>query len=235
MASADRAGELVASMTLRWTGARVRCSPATPTAALPRPIGAAVVGAGPRHRTGGRDPAGRLLRPGPPAPPAASATPGRRWIVYVGDGLASAGHRRTGALAAEAAAIARRAGAAITAVGIGGDADAAALAAIARAGGGFHVPWVPGQKSAVAARSVLETTYGVSLRDAKVELPAGLADAAPTVLPTIRAGDEVWAGASPANAMTWSDRHRRPPVRQPLPGEAGGTTAAATPVPGWRR
>ncbi|HTM20071.1 MAG TPA: hypothetical protein VL172_06185, partial [Kofleriaceae bacterium] len=118
-----------------------------------------------------------------------------RTIVYVGDGLASAGHRRTGALAAEAAAVARRAGAAITAVGIGGDADVAALAAIARSGGGFHVPWVPGQTAAAAAAALLETTYGVSLRQAKIELPAGLSDVAPTVLPTLRAGEEVLLAA----------------------------------------
>jgi len=117
------------------------------------------------------------------------------WIVYIGDGFATTGFRRTGDVEALITDAAKAAGARITTVGIGGDADATVLAAIARAGGGNYVPWVPGQRLGTAAMTVLETTFGTALRDATVELPAGLVDAAPTRLPTIRAGEEVLIAA----------------------------------------
>lgn len=112
-------------------------------------------------------------------------------VIYVGDGVASVGHRAAGALAEEAEQIATRENVAITTVGIGGDADTVALSAIARAGRGHYVPYVPGERAASAALAVLETTYGVSLEAPTFELPAGLSDVAPASLPTIRAGEEV--------------------------------------------
>ncbi len=117
------------------------------------------------------------------------------WIVYVGDGFATTGFRKTGDIEALIGDAATTAGARITTVGIGGDADAIVLAAIARAGGGNYVPWVPGQRLGTAAMTVLETTYGTALRDPVIELPAGLVDAAPTKLPTIRAGEELMIAA----------------------------------------
>jgi tetratricopeptide (TPR) repeat protein len=112
-------------------------------------------------------------------------------VIYVGDGVASVGHRAASALAEEAEQISTREHVSITTVGIGGDADTVALSAIARAGHGHYVPYVPGERSSSAALAVLETTYGVSLEDATFELPAGLSDVAPASLPTIRAGEEV--------------------------------------------
>jgi tetratricopeptide (TPR) repeat protein len=112
-------------------------------------------------------------------------------VIYIGDGVASVGHRTAGALAEEAEEIASREHVSITTVGIGGDADTVALGAIARAGGGHYVPYVPGERASTAALAVLETTYGVSLEDASYTLPAGLTDAAPSALPTVRAGEEV--------------------------------------------
>src|SRR5690606_22457726 len=127
--------------------------------------------------------------------------PGRRvHVIYVGDGVASVGHRSTGALASEAERLASSARVAFTTVGIGGDADSTALAAIARSGGGHYVPFVPGQRVSTAALSVLETTYGVALRDARLELPAGLVEVAPERLPTIRAGEEVIVTARMSSA-----------------------------------
>jgi hypothetical protein len=116
-------------------------------------------------------------------------------VIYVGDGVASVGHRAAGALAEEAEQIATRERVSITTVGIGGDADTVALGAIARAGGGHYVPFVPGERTSSTALAVLETTYGVSLEDATFELPEGLSDVAPTALPTIRAGEEVIVSA----------------------------------------
>ncbi len=112
-------------------------------------------------------------------------------VLYIGDGIASVGHRAAGALAAEAGRITERERVSFTTVGIGSDADSVTLSAIARAGGGHYVPFVPGQRAALAALSVLETTYGVSLRDARLTLPDGLVEVAPATLPTIRAGEEV--------------------------------------------
>ena len=128
--------------------------------------------------------------------PALARDDGRdSWVLYIGDGMASVGHRRSSAIASEVTALAQAAGVSFTTVGIGGDADAASLSAIARSGGGHYVPWVPGSRLASAALSVLETTYGVSLRDIKVSLPAGMSDVAPTLMPTLRAGNELLIGA----------------------------------------
>jgi tetratricopeptide (TPR) repeat protein len=112
-------------------------------------------------------------------------------VIYVGDGLASVGTRRVASIAAEAEALSRDPAVRLTTVGIGGDADTQILAAIARAGGGHYVPYVPGERAVAAALAVLETTYGSALEEAVLELPEGLVDVAPARLPTIRAGQEV--------------------------------------------
>ena len=116
------------------------------------------------------------------------------WVMYIGDGFSTTGFRR---VADVERAIADTAGTAVrvAAVGIGGDADAALLAAVARGGGGSYVAWVPGQSVDAAAVASLESTYGSALRGATIELPAGLADVAPAVLPTIRAGEETLVAA----------------------------------------
>ncbi|MBN8615491.1 MAG: FecR domain-containing protein, partial [Deltaproteobacteria bacterium] len=126
-------------------------------------------------------------------------------VIYVGDGVASVGHRAAGALAEEAEQIASREHVSITTVGIGGDADTVALGAIARAAGGHYVPFVPGERTSSTALAVLETTYGVSLEDASFELPHGLSDIAPTELPTIRAGEEVIVSARLDQASVTGD------------------------------
>jgi tetratricopeptide (TPR) repeat protein len=117
------------------------------------------------------------------------------WVVYVGDGMPSMGYRSPAALARRAETIAARHQVALSAVGIGGDADDETLGAIARAGGGHFLPWLPGQATATAAMALLETTYGVSLAAPELVLPDGLTDIGPARLPTIRAGDEVLVAA----------------------------------------
>ncbi|MEM9194959.1 MAG: VIT domain-containing protein [Myxococcota bacterium] len=113
-------------------------------------------------------------------------------LVYVGDGIPSVGHRRSAALSSALTdLVGDDSQLTVTTVGIGGDSDARNLGAIARAGHGHYVPYVPGQRVSAAAMAVLETTYGVSLDNATVELPAGVSSVAPAVLPTIRAGEEV--------------------------------------------
>jgi tetratricopeptide (TPR) repeat protein len=121
------------------------------------------------------------------------------WILYIGDGFASTGFRRVGdveqAIASSMLTSTSTQGARIATIGIGSDADAAVLQAAARAGGGSYLAWVPGQRVATAAAAVLASTVGAALRDAVVELPAGLTDVAPSILPTVRAGEEVLIAA----------------------------------------
>jgi ferric-dicitrate binding protein FerR (iron transport regulator)/Mg-chelatase subunit ChlD/tetratricopeptide (TPR) repeat protein len=131
----------------------------------------------------------------PPRERDGQAVPREVHVVYVGDGLATVGPRRAAALADEAAEVSRRSGASITTVGIGGDADGQILAAVARAGGGHYLPYVPGERPAAAALQVLETTFGASLRDVTVEVPAGVVDVAPARLPSLRAGQETLVAA----------------------------------------
>ncbi|MBW2461596.1 MAG: FecR domain-containing protein [Deltaproteobacteria bacterium] len=113
-------------------------------------------------------------------------------VIYIGDGVASVGHRRASSLADEVDALAGGdPQLSFTTVGIGGDSDTLNLSAIARAGGGHYVPYVPGQRVATAALAVLETTYGTSLTNASVRMPGGVSEIAPTQLSTIRAGEEL--------------------------------------------
>ncbi len=116
-----------------------------------------------------------------------------RWVLFVGDGFASTGFRK--AADVEQAIAASTHGIHVSTIGIGTDADEAVLGAAARGGGGSYLAWVPGESVKTAAIAALESSYGTALRDATVTLPAGLADAAPTILPTIRSGEEVLLAA----------------------------------------
>lgn len=116
-----------------------------------------------------------------------------RWVIFVGDGFASTGFRKAGDV--EAAISASTQGVNVSTIGLGTDADSAVLGAVARGGGGSYLAWVPGQSVKTAAMASLESTFGGALRNATIELPTGLADVAPTVLPTIRTGEEVLVAA----------------------------------------
>jgi hypothetical protein len=116
-------------------------------------------------------------------------------IVYIGDGAASAGYRRPDRVAAEIASAMPSSRSTLTTVAIGADADSTLLSAMARAGGGVMTPYVPGESVNTAALSVLEATYGVTLRDPSLILPDGLTEIAPSRLATIRAGSEVIVAA----------------------------------------
>ena len=117
-----------------------------------------------------------------------------KWVLYIGDGFATTGFRRVADVERALTEVADK-GVQVTTIGIGGDADLALLSAAARGGGGSYLAYVPGQSVEIAALAALESTNGASLRNATIELPAGLADVAPTVLPTVRAGEEVLIAA----------------------------------------
>jgi ferric-dicitrate binding protein FerR (iron transport regulator)/tetratricopeptide (TPR) repeat protein len=147
-----------------------------------------------------RQPAGATdvvasIRAGAAALTKSSDASHERWVLYVGDGFASTGFRRQGDVEKAIADGTVGADIHVMTIGIGSDADTQVLQAAARGGGGSYLAWMPGQTVAMAAAQTLEATYGSALRDAKVELPAGLTDVAPTVLPTVRAGDEVLLAA----------------------------------------
>ncbi|MDP3273799.1 MAG: VIT domain-containing protein [Deltaproteobacteria bacterium] len=112
-------------------------------------------------------------------------------IVYIGDGGASLGYRRPDRVAEEVHAAMPPGRATLTAVAIGVDSDSTMLGAMARAGGGVIAPYVPGESVRSAGLSVLEATYGVTLREPSLVLPEGLTEVAPTKLSTLRAGGEL--------------------------------------------
>jgi len=114
-----------------------------------------------------------------------------RHVLYIGDGRSSVGHRLPSTVGPMVQEIAQRSSSEVSALGVGEDADSRVLASVARAGMGHFIPWVPGQGAVAAAMAVLESSYGASLEAPVVELPAGVTAVAPSVLPTIRSGQEV--------------------------------------------
>ncbi|WP_437966658.1 FecR domain-containing protein [Sorangium sp. So ce260] len=116
-------------------------------------------------------------------------------IIYLGDGTPSVGPTRPSHIEAAVRGAVPADGAAVVAVALGSDADTTSLRALARGGGGVMVPYVPGQKVASAAQSVLGAAYGLALRDPELELPPGLTQVTPARLDPIRAGGEAFVVA----------------------------------------
>ncbi|MCP4449257.1 MAG: VWA domain-containing protein, partial [Myxococcales bacterium] len=113
-----------------------------------------------------------------------------RLVIYIGDGIASMGHRSLSVLSQTARTLRKEHETTFTSVGIGADSDSRVLGAIARAGGGFYIGHRSGRQARHLAQAVIETTMGVSLKDAELVFPKGMSDVSPTSLSTLRAGDE---------------------------------------------
>ncbi|MCC6525898.1 MAG: FecR domain-containing protein [Polyangiaceae bacterium] len=111
-------------------------------------------------------------------------------VIYLGDGTPTVGAIRPAYITETVQGTLPVDRASVTAVAIGADADGDSLAALARGGGGVVLPYVPGQRTAEAVYAILGASYGIGLRDARVELPSGLTAMAPTKLDTIAAGGE---------------------------------------------
>jgi ferric-dicitrate binding protein FerR (iron transport regulator)/tetratricopeptide (TPR) repeat protein len=124
------------------------------------------------------------------------------WVLYIGDGFATTGFRKAADVEHALADSTGTNDTHVTTIGIGSDADETVLAAAARGGGGSFLAWQPGMTAGTTAIAALETTYGATLRDATIELPAGLVDSAPTVLPSLRNGQEVLLSARLANEVS---------------------------------
>ncbi|MBX3189022.1 MAG: FecR domain-containing protein [Labilithrix sp.] len=111
-------------------------------------------------------------------------------VVMISDGVATAGYRSSGRIAAEVGELMGEARAEVVTVPIGADADVTLLGEISRGGGGVVVPYQPGQRLEATALEVLNATYGSTLRDVELVLPQGARDVAPASLPPLRAGSE---------------------------------------------
>ena len=116
-------------------------------------------------------------------------------IVYIGDGTPTVGPIRSATVTAAVRDALAGSPARITAVAVGNASDLDTLGALARAGGGLVLPYVPGQTLNQAALGVLGATYGSALRDVEVVLPDGLRAVAPQKLDTILAGSEATISA----------------------------------------
>ena len=115
-------------------------------------------------------------------------------VVLVSDGVASAGYKRASRLADEVRDATPKY-AAVLAVPVGSDADEETLGEIARGGGGVVVPYAPGARVEDVVFALAGAGAGALLRDATVELPQGLSDAAPKTLTTMRVGGETYVVA----------------------------------------
>ncbi len=139
-------------------------------------------------------------------------------VVLVSDGVASAGYKRASRLADEVRDSVPKNGA-VLAVPVGSDADDDTLAEIARGGGGVVVPYAPGARVEDVVFALAGAGAGALLRDATVELPQGLSDAAPKALSTMRVGGETYLVAK----MSGNQAHGDVVLR----GTAGGETFEA--------
>ncbi|MEI9935841.1 MAG: VIT domain-containing protein [Pseudomonadota bacterium] len=111
-------------------------------------------------------------------------------IVYIGDGTPTVGPIRSATVTSAVRDALASSQARITAVAVGTASDLDTLGAMARAGGGLVLPYVPGQTLNQATLGVVSATYGSALRDVEIVLPDGLRAVAPEKLDTILAGSE---------------------------------------------
>lgn len=109
-------------------------------------------------------------------------------VFYIGDGQASVGHRRPDAVVQRVQQMTADGRATISTIGVGTDADTPLLAAVARAGGGHAIPYLPGRRVQGTALDALMTIYGPTLTEARLSLPPGIESVAPAALPNLRRG-----------------------------------------------
>ncbi|HWO09682.1 MAG TPA: VIT domain-containing protein, partial [Polyangiaceae bacterium] len=118
------------------------------------------------------------------------ATPARGLrVIYVGDGTPTVGPIHP-ALLEPAIASALPPGASLSAIAIGSDADRGALRVATRAGGGTTIALSPGVSVEDVVYTMLGSSYGQALTDARLELPEGLVQVLPKKLGSVPAGAE---------------------------------------------
>lgn len=113
-----------------------------------------------------------------------------RVLLYVGDGVGTVGATEHATLADFARTVRTRSDTRVSAIGLGDDADASALALLANEGAGVYVPFLPGGRAELVAADALAPTRGALLEGVSVELPRGLEAVAPAALPNLVGGAE---------------------------------------------
>ena len=116
-------------------------------------------------------------------------------VLYLGDGTPTVGPTKTSTVEAAVRQALPSGDGSLIAVALGSDADTNTLSAMARAGGGVMVPYVPGQRVSAAAVDVLAAAYDSELSDVRVDLPAGLTGVTPSAMDSIPAGGEAFVYA----------------------------------------
>ncbi len=116
-------------------------------------------------------------------------------LVYVGDGIATVGVRDPGRLAEMVARETSRTSVAVSTIAVGTTCDERTLAEVSRRTGGVAVAYAPGDDAPSLALRMLGRLRGSTLRDVRITFPGGATEVAPSVLPAIHAGEEVWVAA----------------------------------------
>jgi len=111
-------------------------------------------------------------------------------VIYVGDGVSTAGETDPGRLV-RLLERTRPAGVAVHTVGIGPDVDALLLDALAEALGGSSYQLSVGESPAVAAYDLARSVQSPGLRNVTVEWPPGLSEAYPQRIGFVPDGGEV--------------------------------------------
>ena len=118
-------------------------------------------------------------------------TPRSAHIIYMTDGIASAGALNPGTLGKATERVLQESGAQMSVVSLGGEQDMANMQAMARAARGQVVSVSGDQALTTSALKILRYHYGVALRELAVELPAGLEQVHPAQPPSLFAGEEL--------------------------------------------
>ncbi len=116
-------------------------------------------------------------------------------IIYLGDGTPTVGPTKASSIESAVRHELPSGEGSVVAVALGTDADTSTLQALARAGNGVVVPFVPGQSVGAASVDVLAAAYGSVLSDVEVILPAGLTEITPSRLDPVAAGGETFVYA----------------------------------------
>ncbi|NUO50028.1 MAG: hypothetical protein HOV80_14325, partial [Polyangiaceae bacterium] len=116
-------------------------------------------------------------------------------IIYLGDGTPTVGPTKAASIESAIRHELPSGEGSVVAVALGTDADTSTLQALARAGNGVVVPFVPGQSVGAASVDVLAAAYGSVLSDVEVILPAGLTEVTPNRIDPVAAGGETFVFA----------------------------------------
>lgn len=140
-------------------------------------------------------------------------------IVYLGDGTPSAGEMKVETIAARVRPLLEEKHAELRFIGAGPSVDEIVFMGLAENLSASYERFASGDRPGKRARDIAESLDKPLLMGAKLELPSGFVDVIPSVLPALRAGEEIVVVGKLANA-TGSERET---IR--LTGQIDGQTA----------